>query len=213
MGQKVHPIGFRLGVNQNWFSNWFPQKSHKEFLKEDAKIRKFIEKELDFAGIASIEIERTGKELKIILFVARPGTVVGKKREGIDKLKKSFFSLIKKEINIEIKEVNRPETNAKLIAINIAKQLERRFPFRRVMKKVLQNAERYNVTGIKIMVSGRLNGVEIARTEWLREGRVPLHTIKNKIDYAAHEAKTIYGILGIKVWVFDINKQKSNYKR
>lgn len=213
MGQKVHPIGFRLGVNQKWFSNWFPQNNHKEFLKEDTIIRKFVQKELEFAGIATIEIERTGKELKIILYVARPGTVVGKKREGIEKLQKSFLRLIKKKVNIEIKEVRRPEINAKLVAINIAKQLEKRFPFRRVMKKAIQNAERFNVTGIKIMVSGRLNGVEIARTEWLREGRVPLHTIKNEIDYATHEAKTIYGILGIKVWVYDENKQKSNYKK
>jgi small subunit ribosomal protein S3 len=211
MGQKVHPIGFRLGINQNWFSNWFPKKNHKEFLQEDAKIRKFIEKELDFAGVAYIEIERTGNELKLVLLVARPGTVVGKKREGLEKLKKSLFKILKKEVIIEIKEVQRAETNAKLVAMNIAKQLEKRFPFRRVMKKAIQNSERYGVTGIKVMISGRLNGAEIARTEWLREGRVPLHTIKNKIDYATHEAKTIYGILGVKVWIYNTKKTEKKY--
>ena len=213
MGQKVNPIGFRLGVNQRWFSNWFPQKSHKEFLQEDLKIREFVSKELDFAGVASIEIERTGKALKMILFVARPGTVIGKKKEGIEKLERSLLKLVKKKVNIEIREIRRPETNAKLIAINIAKQLERRFPFRRVIKKAVQNSERYGVTGLKIMVSGRLNGAEIARTEWVREGRVPLHTIKNRIDYARHEANTVYGIIGVKVWVYDVKKQNIRIKK
>ena len=142
--------------------------------------------------------------------MARVGTVIGKNREGVEQLKKDILKLTNKTPNIEIKEVRRPEKNAKLVAINIAKQLEKRLPFRRVMKKALQNAERYSVTGIKIMISGRLNGAEIARTEWLREGRVPLHTINNKIDYATHEALTIYGILGIKVWIYNDNSKKNN---
>ena len=213
MGQKVHPIGFRLGINQKWQSSWFSQKSHKEFLIEDVNIRKFLIKRLNFAGLASIEIERTSKELKVNLFVARPGTVIGKKKEGLEKLKVDLKNLIKKEVNIDIKDIRRPETNAKLVAMNIANQLEKRFPFRRVIKKALQTTCRYNVLGCKIMVSGRLNGAEIARTEWIREGQIPLHTIKSKIDYATHEAKTIYGIIGIKVWVYDEYKNKATSKK
>lgn len=221
MGQKVNPIGFRLGVNQRWLSNWYTDKGHKEFLNEDAKIRKFLSEKIQTAGLSKTEIERagkddTGKNLQVTAYVGRPGMVFGRKGENLDKVKNSLRKHIKQEkLELHIKEVKRPETDAKLIAINVANQLQKRFSFRRVIKKAIQNARRSSVAGCKIMVSGRLNGAEMARTEWLREGRVPLHTIKHSIDYATHEAKTIYGIIGVKVWVFRgdqrENKKQRNY--
>lgn len=212
MGQKVNPIGFRLGVHQKWLSNWYSDKNQREFVAQDAMIRNFLEKKLSHAGLAKVEIERSGKEkkgenLKVTVYVSRPGVVIGRKGEDADKLKNKIKKLVKQDLVFDIKEVKRPETNAKIIAITVAKQIEKRFSFRRVMKKAIQNAIRSNVTGCKIMVSGRLNGAEMARTEWIKEGQVSLHTIKNKIDYATHEAKTTYGITGVKVWVYQENLQ------
>ncbi len=231
MGQKVNPIGFRLGVNQRWASNWYTDKGQKEFINEDAKIRRFLAEKIKTAGLSRTEITRTGKNssdkdgtgkdgagkdgtdqnLQVTAYVGRPGMVFGRKGENLDKVKNSLRKYIKREkLELHIKEVKRPETDAKLIAINVANQLEKRFSFRRVIKKAIQNARRSSVAGCKIMVSGRLNGAEMARTEWLREGRVPLHTIRHSIDYATHEAKTTYGVIGVKVWVFqgEIRKHK-----
>ena len=207
MGQKVNPIGFRLGINHKWLSSWYVDGNQKFLVAQDAKIRAFLDDKLNFAGLARVEIERigvekTGKNFIVTAYVARPGVAIGKKGEDIGKLQTSLSKLIKQELEFNIKEVKKPETNAKIIANNVARQIEKRLSFRRVMKKAVQNARRSNVSGCKIMVSGRLNGAEMARTEWIREGRVPLHTIKNKIDYATHEAKTTYGIIGIKVWVY-----------
>ncbi len=207
MGQKVNPIGLRLGITKTWTSNWYAEKNYAETLQEDFKIREFIRKNMKNAGIALVDIERAAKSLKVNVHAARPGIIIGRKGEESDKLKASLTRLVnKKELSLNIKEVRRPETDAQLISDNIAQQLERRVAFRRVMKKTLQSVMRYNVTGCKIMVSGRLNGAEMSRTEWVMEGQVPLHTLKADIQYATSEAMTIYGIIGVKVWIYKDSK-------
>jgi small subunit ribosomal protein S3 len=203
MGQKVNPIGLRLGINRNWDSRWFPtRKKSSEFVAEDHKIRKFLKKQLYYAGISSIIIERTAKKLRVTLVAARPGIIIGKKGADIEKLKLSIKKLLKKEISINIKEEKRPQASAQLAAENVATQLERRIAFRRAMKKMIQAGQKAGVKGIKVAVAGRLGGAEMARTEWYIEGRVPLHTLRAKIDYGFAEAHTTYGIIGVKVWFF-----------
>jgi small subunit ribosomal protein S3 len=203
MGQKVNPIGLRLGINRNWESRWYPSfNSAPANLGEDHKIRTFLKKELYYAGVSNIIIERTAKRLRVTIVAARPGIIIGKKGADIEKLKNNLQKLIGKNISVNIKEEKKAMTSAQLVAENVATQLERRVAFRRAMKKVMQNAQRSGAKGIKVAVAGRLGGAEMARTEWYREGRVPLHTLRAKIDYGFAEAHTTYGIIGIKVWVF-----------
>jgi len=203
MGQKVNPIGLRLGINRNWESRWFPAKGRaSDFIAEDHKIRKFLKKELFYAGVSNIIIERTAKKLRVNIITARPGIIIGKKGADIEKLKVTLTNMLKKDVAINIKEEKRPQASAQLAAENVATQLERRVAFRRAMKKVIQGALKSGAKGIKISVSGRLGGAEMARTEWYLEGRVPLHTLRAKIDYGFAEAHTTYGIIGIKVWIF-----------
>ncbi|MDT8446223.1 MAG: 30S ribosomal protein S3 [bacterium] len=207
MGQKVNPIGLRLGINRSWESSWYAEKDYASMLQEDFKITDYIRNNLRHAGVAKVEIERAAKNLKVFVHAARPGIIIGRKGEEAEKVKNSLARLVqKKDLVLNIKEIRRPETEAQLVADSIAQQLERRVAFRRVMKKTLQNVMRYNVSGCKIMVAGRLNGAEMARREWIHEGRVPLHTLKADIDYAVCEAKTVYGIIGVKVWIFKENK-------
>lgn len=205
MGQKIHPIGFRLGVTQEHRSRWFSDpKRYPEVLQEDYKIRKYVEEKLNNAGISEIRIERKADQIDLEIHTARPGVVVGRGGSGIDNLRTSLQAALgsNRQIRINVIEVTRVDADAGLIAEYIAQQLERRVSFRRVVRQAIQRAQRADVQGIKIQVSGRLNGAEIARTEWTREGRVPLHTLRANIDYAYRTAKTIYGILGVKVWVF-----------
>jgi len=203
MGQKVNPIGLRLGINRNWESRWYPNfKNAPTNVKEDHKIRTFLKKELYYAGVSNIVIERTAKRLRVTIIAARPGIIIGKKGADIEKLKVSLQKLIGKEIAVNIKEEKKAQISSQLVAENVATQLERRVAFRRAMKKVMQNAQRGGAKGIKIAVAGRLGGAEMARTEWYLEGRVPLHTLRAKIDYGFAEAHTTYGIIGIKVWIF-----------
>jgi len=203
MGHKVNPIGLRLGINRNWESRWFPNfKTAPAALGEDHKIRTFLKKELYYAGVANIIIERTVKRLRVTIVAARPGIIIGKKGADIEKLKTNLQKLIGKTISVNIKEEKKPQTSAQLVAENVGTQLERRIAFRRAMKKVMQSAQRSGAKGIKVAVSGRLGGAEMARTEWYLEGRVPLHTLRAKIDYGFAEAHTTYGIIGIKVWIF-----------
>ena len=203
MGQKVNPIGLRLGINRNWESRWFPNfKTAPAALGEDHKIRTFLKKELYYAGVANIIIERTVKRLRVTIVAARPGIIIGKKGADIEKLKTSLQKLIGKTIAVNIKEEKKAQTSAQLVAENVATQLERRVAFRRAMKKVMQAAQRSGAKGIKVAVAGRLGGAEMARTEWYLEGRVPLHTLRARIDYGFAEANTTYGIIGVKVWIF-----------
>jgi len=203
MGHKVNPVGFRLGINRNWESRWYPNfKNAPANLGEDYKIRTFLKKELYYAGVNNIIIERTAKRLRVTIVAARPGIIIGKKGADIEKLKINLQNLIGKTIAVNIKEEKKAMTAAQLVAENVATQLERRIAFRRAMKKVMQNAQRSGAKGIKISVAGRLGGAEMARTEWYLEGRVPLHTLRAKIDYGFAEAHTTYGIIGIKVWIF-----------
>jgi small subunit ribosomal protein S3 len=203
MGQKVNPIGLRLGINRNWESRWFPAKGRTaDFIAEDYKIRKYLKKELFYAGVSNIIIERTVKKLRVNIVTARPGIIIGKKGADIEKLKATLIKMLGKDVTINIKEEKRPQASGQLAAENVATQLERRTAFRRAMKKVIQGALKSGAKGIKISVSGRLGGAEMARTEWYLEGRVPLHTLRAKIDYGFAEAHTTYGIIGIKVWIF-----------
>jgi len=203
MGHKINPIGLRLGINRNWESRWFPNfKTAAASLGEDHKIRTFLKKELYYAGVANIIIERTVKRLRVTIVAARPGIIIGKKGADIEKLKTNLQKLIGKTISVNIKEEKKPNVSAQLVAENVGTQLERRVAFRRAMKKVMQNAQRSGAKGIKVAVAGRLGGAEMARTEWYLEGRVPLHTLRAKIDYGFAEAHTQYGIIGIKVWIF-----------
>ncbi len=203
MGQKVNPIGLRLGINRNWDSRWFPAKDRApSFIEEDYRIRKILKKELMFAGVSNIIIERTIKKIRITIVTARPGIVIGKKGADIEKLKANLQKLINKNVAINIKEEKKPLANAQLVAESVAQQLERRVAFRRAMKKAIQGALKQGARGIKVSVSGRLAGAEMARTEWYLEGRVPLHTLRAKIDYGFAEALTTYGNVGVKVWIF-----------
>lgn len=203
MGQKVNPIGLRLGINRNWESRWFPTKANLvENIGEDYKIRAFLKRKLYYAGISQILVERTAKKLRVTVVAARPGIIIGKKGSDVDNLKKELQNVIKKEININIKEERKAGASAQLAAESVATQLEKRASFRRAMKKVIQNAQKAGAKGIKVSVSGRLGGAEMARTEWYLEGRVPLHTLRAKIDYGFAEARTTYGNIGVKVWIF-----------
>jgi len=203
MGQKVNPIGLRLGINRNWESRWFPNKTKMpENVAEDNKIRKFVKKELYYAGIAQTIIERTTKKVRVTIVAARPGIIIGKKGADVEKLKNNLKALVGKDIAVNIKEERKPFISGQLAAENIAQQLERRVAFRRAMKRVMQNAIKGGAKGIKVSVSGRLGGAEMARTEWYLEGRVPLHTLRARIDYGFAEGHTTYGCIGIKVWIF-----------
>jgi len=204
MGQKINPIGFRLGVNRGWDSVWFAKKKEfGKYLIEDFKIRKYIQKNILNSGVSDIIIERSGKKLVVSIHTSRPGFVIGKKGADIEKIKKNVLKISKEsEISVNIKEIKKPELNAYLIAENIATQLVKRIAYRRAMKRGMQSATRLGALGIKIMISGRLNGNEIARTEWERDGSIPSHTLRANIDYGTAEALTTYGIIGIKVWVY-----------
>jgi small subunit ribosomal protein S3 len=202
MGQKVHPIGLRLGIIKTWDSRWFSQKNYAALLHEDIKIRKIVKERLMHAGVAKVEIERAGQKAKINIHTARPGIIIGKKGAEVDKLKKDLEAMTGKQMYINIQEIRRPELDAQLVAENIALQLERRIAFRRAMKKAVTSALRLGAQGIKITCAGRLAGAEIARTEWYREGRVPLHTLRADIQYGFFEAKTTMGQIGVKVWIY-----------
>ena len=203
MGQKIHPTGFRLAVSRNWASRWYA--SNRDFagmLAEDIKVRELLKAKLKSAAVSRILIERPAKNARITIFSARPGVVIGKKGEDIEKLKKDLAAQLGVPVAVNIEEIRKPEVDAQLIADSITQQLEKRIMFRRAMKRAMQNAMRLGAQGIKIMSSGRLNGIEIARCEWYREGRVPLHTLKADIDYGFSEAKTTYGVIGVKCWVY-----------
>ncbi|MEA2114268.1 MAG: 30S ribosomal protein S3 [Thermodesulfobacteriota bacterium] len=202
MGQKVNPIGLRLGITRSWESIWYADKDYASNLYQDQKLRNYLKKRLYHAGISRIVIERTGEKIRVKLFTARPGIVIGKKGSEIETLKKDLERKFGRECMIDIQEIRRPEADAQLVAENIAMQLERRIAFRRAMKKSINSALRFGVKGIKVSCAGRLGGAEMSRTEWFKEGRVPLHTLRADIDYGTAEAKTTYGIIGVKVWIF-----------
>jgi len=204
MGQKIHPTGFRLSVNKNWASRWYANtKNFATMLNEDLKVRDYLKKRLSHASVGKVIIERPAKDARITIHSARPGVVIGKKGEDIEILKADLRKLLGVQmVHVNIEEIRKPEVDAQLIADSIAQQLEKRIMFRRAMKRAMQNAMRLGAQGIKIMSAGRLNGIEIARTEWYREGRVPLHTLRADIDYGTSEAKTTYGVIGIKCWVY-----------
>ncbi len=202
MGQKVHPYGFRLGYNKNWQSRWYSKKDYPAYVFEDHKIRKFIKKLLYHSGLAKIEIERHGPKVRLILSTARPGIIIGRKGVEIEKLRSDLKQKFGREFSIEVNEIRRPELEAQLVAENVAMQLERRVAFRRAMKRTVLMSRKFGAEGIKIACSGRLAGAEIARSEWYRDGRVPLHTLRADIDYGYAVATTTYGIIGVKVWIF-----------
>ena len=203
MGQKTHPTGLRLGIVKSWSSNWYAEDKFADFLYEDTMLRRYLFKRFEHASIAEVGIERTVKKVIVNVFTARPGIVIGKKGEEVERLKGELQYLTGKDIYINIREIKRPEVNAKLVAENIAKQLEKRISFRRAMKKAISSAMRLGVEGIKINCSGRLGGAEIARAEKYHEGRVPLHTLRADIDYATATAHTVYGCIGVKVWIMN----------
>ena len=203
MGQKIHPTGFRLGVQRTWTAKWYgSNRNFASTLLEDIKVRDYLKKKLSHASVSKVLIERPAKNARITIFSGRPGVVIGRKGEDIEILRADLARMMSVPVHVNIEEVRKPETDAQIIADGIAQQLEKRVMFRRAMKRAMQNAMRLGAQGIKIMSSGRLNGAEIARTEWYREGRVPLHTLRADIDYGVAEAKTTYGIIGIKVWVY-----------
>lgn len=202
MGQKAHPIGFRVGVSRPWLSKWFSNKNYADWLHEDIKFRNMIKQRLNSMGVSHIDIERASTKAKITIHTSRPGLVIGKKGSGIDQLRTDLQKLSKNEVFLNIQEVRKAELNAQLVAENIALQLQRRVAFRRAMKKAVQMTIKFGAKGIKVMCSGRLAGAEIARREWYREGRVPLHTLRANIDYGFAEALTTYGIIGVRVWIY-----------
>lgn len=202
MGQKVNPISMRIGIVKTWDSRWYADKNYAAFILEDDKIRKFIKQKLNHAGISKVEIERSSKHVRLRIFTARPGIVIGKKGAEIEILKRDLQKVISQEVSIDIQEIRKPEVDAQLVAENVANQLIRRIAFRRAMKRGVSSAMRFGAKGVKIICSGRLGGAEMARTEWYREGRVPLHTLRADIDYGFTEARTTYGIIGVKVFIF-----------
>lgn len=202
MGQKVNPIGFRLGVVKSWDSRWFAQKDYSRFIEDDWRIREFLKKKLYHAGISKIEIERWAKRIRLRIYAARPGIVIGKKGAEIEILKKDLERMVPQEVVVDIQEVRKPEVDAQLVAENVALQIVRRVAFRRAMKRSVASAMRFGAQGIKICCAGRLGGAEMARTEWYKEGRIPLHTLRADIDYGFAEARTTYGVIGVKVWIF-----------
>ena len=202
MGQKTNPIGLRLGIIKSWESRWYSEKDYSKLLQEDINLRKFLMQKLATAGISKIIIERPAKLANVTLHTSRPGVIIGKKGSDIEKLKRSVSKMISGDVNINILEVKKPELDSQLVADNIAQQLEKRVAFRRAMKRAVQSAMRLGAGGIRVNCSGRLGGAEIARTEWYREGRVPLHTLRADVDYGVSRANTTYGICGVKVWIF-----------
>ena len=216
MGQKVHPVGFRLGINRSWDSVWFAKKGeYGKYLIEDYKIRQFIKKNITNAGVSEIIIERSSKKCTVSIHTSRPGFVIGKKGSDIEKIKNKISKITKDEVSVNIKEIKKPELNAYLVAENISQQLEKRVAYTRAMKRAMQATMRLGARGIKVCVSGRLAGNDIARSEWLREGSIPLHTLRANLDYAESEALTTYGMIGVKVWIYkgeiflkDIEKEK-----
>ncbi len=211
MGQKTNPIGNRLGIIRTWESRWFAKKGYADQLIEDLKLRKTLKEKLYHAGISKIEIERVGEKIKVLIFAARPGIIIGKKGAEVEKLKKEIEEMTGKTANVEIKEVRRPELDAQLVAENIALQIEKRVAYRRAMKRAVASSIRFGAKGIRVSCAGRLAGAEIARTEWYREGRVPLSTFRADIDYGFAEAKTTYGVIGVKVWIFKGEVQPGQY--
>ncbi len=215
MGQKVHPLGFRLGYTKTWESKWYSKKEYRKNLLEDLRIRAFVKQKLKNAGVSRVEIERASDRVKVNIHTARPGIIIGKKGTEVDKLKDEIQALTQKQVYINIHEIRKAEIDAQLIAENVAMQLERRVAFRRAMKKRVTAALRFGAEGIRIACSGRLGGAEMARREWYREGRVPLHTLRADIDYGTTIAKTTYGVIGVKVWVFKgevLTKEHSSKK-
>jgi small subunit ribosomal protein S3 len=210
LGQKVNPVGFRLGIVKTWESRWFADKDYAGYIYEDYKIRRFVKKKLFHAGISRIEIERSSKHIRLRIFTSRPGIVIGKKGAEIGLLKKDLEKIVSSEVHVDIQEVRKPEMDAQLVAENVAMQIERRVAFRRAMKRGVSSAMRFGAQGIKIICAGRLGGAEMARTEWYKEGRIPLHTLRADIDYGFTEARTTYGAIGIKVFIFkgEILKQE-----
>ncbi|MBH69287.1 MAG: 30S ribosomal protein S3 [Rhodospirillaceae bacterium] len=202
MGHKVNPIGLRLGINRTWDSRWFAAKTYADLLHQDLRVRSYLKKRLQQAGVSRIVIERPAKNAKVTIYTARPGVVIGKKGGDIEKLRSELSVMTETDVNLNIVEIRKPEIDANLIADNVAQQLSRRVAFRRAMKRAVQSAMRLGALGIRINCSGRLGGAEIARTEWYREGRVPLHTLRAEIDYGEATAQTTYGACGVKVWVF-----------
>jgi len=202
LGQKVNPIGFRLGVIKSWNSRWFAEKDYAQFIEDDWKIREFLKKKLYHAGISKVEIERWAKRIRLRIYAARPGIVIGKKGAEIEVLKKDLEKIVPQEVVVDIQEVRKPEVDAQLVAENVGLQIVRRVAFRRAMKRSVSSAIRFGAKGIKVCCSGRLGGAEMARTEWYKEGRIPLHTLRADIDYGFAEARTTYGIIGVKVWIF-----------
>jgi small subunit ribosomal protein S3 len=202
LGQKVHPYGFRLGINKTWRSRWFARKDYGGLLHEDLHLKAMLKKKFAHAGISRIEVERAANKLTIIIFTSRPGIIVGKKGTEIEKLKKDLQTLTGRDVNLKIQEVNKPELDSQLVAEGIAQQLEKRIAFRRAMRRAVDSTLRFGAKGIKVRTSGRLNGAEIARTEWYLTGQLPLHTIRADIDYGFAEAHTTYGVIGVKVWIY-----------
>jgi small subunit ribosomal protein S3 len=202
LGQKVHPYGFRLGINRTWRSRWFARKDYGGLLHEDLHLKVMLKKKFAHAGISRIEVERAANKLTIIIFTSRPGIIVGKKGTEIEKLKKDLQTLTGRDVNLKIQEVNKPELDSQLVAEGIAQQLEKRIAFRRAMRRAVDSTLRFGAKGIKVRTSGRLNGAEIARTEWYLTGQLPLHTIRADIDYGFAEARTTYGQIGVKVWIY-----------
>jgi len=202
MGQKTHPIGFRLGICKTWSSKWYEEKQYAKWLHEDIRLRREIKKKLEHAGVASVDIERAANKAKVTIWTARPGIVIGKRGAGIETLRKELQVFTESELFLNIQEERKAETRAQLVAENIATQLERRVAFRRAMKKAVQTAIKFGAKGIRVACSGRLGGAEMARYEWYREGRVPLHTLRADIDYGFAEARTTYGTIGVKCWIF-----------
>lgn len=212
MGHKVHPIGLRLGIIKDWTSKWYADSKHyADYLHTDLKVRDYLRKKLSNASVSRIQIERPANNARIIIHTARPGIVIGKKGEDIDRLRKEISAMMGAPVSINVEEIRKPELDAYLVAESVAQQIERRIMFRRAMKRAVTNTMRLGALGMKIIVSGRLNGAEIARTEWYREGRVPLHTLRADIDYGLAEAKTTYGIIGVKVWIFKGEKFGMQY--
>ncbi len=213
MGQKVHPTGIRLGITKDWTSKWFAEsKDYSNFLHNDLMVREFLQKKLANASVSRIQIERPANNARITIHTARPGLVIGKKGEDIERLRNEVSAMMKAPVHINIEEVRKPELDATLVAQSIAQQLERRIMFRRAMKRAVTNAMRLGAEGVKVNVGGRLNGAEIARSEWYREGRVPLHTLRADIDYGFAEANTTYGVIGVKVWVYRGERHRARAK-
>ena len=202
MGQKVHPIGFRLGFNKTWRSRWYAEKEYANLLHEDILLKKDLKKRFAHAGVSRVEVERAANKLKISIFTSRPGIIIGRKGQEVDKLKQEIQKKTGKEVFINIQEILKPELDAQLVAESVALQLEKRIAFRRAMRKAVDAALRFGAKGIKVRVSGRLNGAEIARSEWYLHGQLPLHTLRADIDYGLHEARTSYGAIGVKCWIF-----------